>query len=168
MKRNLILLAIILIGSIILVAISPKDNNGRLNTVGDRFEKYGTVELIADKKYPYTKQFREDNLDDEEDDDLFTLHIEQILEDLDIIDYQNTKLPDSKEKIGNYRYREYGLKLTCTFEKFTQFVIELEKSDKIFIFTEIILDNNDFRNQVLNKEFEIEIRGVDLKKKGKK
>ena len=167
MKRNLILLAIILICSIILVAISPKDNNGRLNTVGDRFEKYGTAELTADKKYPRTTKFRELNLENDEDPDLFNLYIEGILESLEI-EYQNTKLPNSKDKIGNYRYSEYGLKLTCSFEKFTQFVIEFEISFKIFIFTVIIVANNNFRNQTLDKEFEIKIKAVDLKKKGKK
>ena len=171
MKRNLILLAIILICSITLTCISPSLNTGRLNTVGNYFEDYGSKELFKDENYPRVKELRKLNLGvDDDESDIFDFYIDEILKNLDI-KYENTKLPESKaEEIGDYKFFEYYLTLTCSFEKFTQFVIELEKSDKIFTIHEITLDNDNFsaKEQSLDKEFEIKIRSIDLKKKGKK
>ena len=171
MKRNLILLVIILICAVALTFMTEQKNEGRLNTVEQGFKDYGGKELEGDKLYTRVINLRDLNLGvDDDESDIFDMYIDDILMTLDI-KYENTKLPESKaQEIGDYKFFEYYLTLTCTFEKFTQFVIELEKSDKIFIIHEITLDNDDFsaREQSLDKEFEIKIRSVNLKKKEKK
>jgi len=98
--------------------------------VGNRFEDYGSKELFKDENYPRVKELRKLNLGvDDDESNIFDFYIDEILKNLDI-KYENTKLPESKaEEIGDYKFFEYYLTLTCSFEKFTQFVIELEKSD---------------------------------------
>ena len=171
MKRNLILLIIILISAITLYLLKVTDNKLSLKEVASAFKKYGTKELDNDANYPRVINLRDLNLEANDDEsDIFDTYIDEILMTLDI-KYENTKLPESKaQEIGDTKFFEYYLTLTCSFEKFTQFVIELEKSDKIFIIHEITLDNDDFsaREQSLDKEFEIKIRSLNLKKTGKK
>tara|TARA_B100000686_G_C16499267_1_gene816187 strand:+ start:114 stop:713 length:600 start_codon:yes stop_codon:yes gene_type:complete len=199
MKRNLILLAIILVGSLILTFLSAQKNVGRLSTVGKLFEEYGGKEFGANEKFPYVNKLRKLNLEDSQEcsdyreeticqghdvcnwyvdadggscieKDIFEAYIDPILRDLNI-KYENTDNPDSEpDEIGDYKYLEYHLTFNCTFEDFTQFIIELEKSDKFFIVEHISFSNDGFsdREHSTDKKFEIKIRAVELKKKGKK
>ena len=199
MKRNLILLGIILVCAIILTFISAQKNNAALNAVRDNFGVYGGKEL-GENKYTNVSDVRELNLEnsqkcstfsskeecednkvcnwneevkDEEfciEKDIFEAYIVPILVVLDI-KYQADELPDSDPvEIGDYKYFEYGLTLECTFENFTNFIIELEKSDKFFVIEHISLKNEGFQDREYSsdKKFTIKIRAVELNKKSKK
>tara|TARA_B100000900_G_scaffold74724_1_gene59611 strand:- start:613 stop:1155 length:543 start_codon:yes stop_codon:yes gene_type:complete len=180
MKRNIILLISILISSIILTALSFRseslsnktkiDFNQKNRGIGDLFGVFGNQAMEKNGAWPRVENLRDLNLNT--DDDPLTVfdNIDEILRNLDI-KYENTKMPNSKpQQLGDFKFFEYYLTLTCSFEKFTQFIIELEKDDKIFIIHEIKFDNDDFssKKQSSDKEFEIKVRSLNYEKKGKK
>ena len=199
MKRNLILLGIILVCAIILTFISAQKNNAALNAVRDNFGVYGGKEL-GENKYTNVSDVRELNLENSQEcstfsakeecednkvcnwneevkdqefcieKDIFEAYIVPILVELDI-KYDTPALPDSDPvEIGDYKYFEYELTLECTFENFTNFILELEKSDKFFVIEHISFKNEGFQDREYSSDkfFDIKIRAVELNKKSKK
>ena len=180
MKRNIILLISVLVSCIILASLGFRSKslsnetkihfNQKNKGIGDLFGVFGNQAMEKNGAWPRVETLRDLNLNIDDDPLEVFDYIDEILKNLDI-KYENTKMPNSKpQQLGDYKFFEYFLTLTCTFEKFTQFVIELEKNDKIFIIHEIKFDNDDFsaKKQSSLKEFEIKVRSLNYIKKGKK
>ena len=186
MKRSLILLIFMFLSTITLMFLTSrsegKNNNIRTHLNGsntsklkdppikDLFGQFQAVKLRQRGDWTRVESFRDLNLNELKNPADVFMDIDNILSDLDI-EYENTKMPDSApKKIGDYKYYEYKLALECTFEDFTQFIVNLEKSDKIFIIHELIFDNDNFasKEQEINKSFEVTIWAISFSKTNKK
>ena len=158
MKRNLILLATIVISAFILMLLynlSLKDNVrivSKKNTLLDRgFENYFETKVKTENKHSTTKDMLDKNMDNGKkvNSEYFTQnvfkHVDAILTDLQI-QSESPSLPQDSEikKMDGFDYIEFDLVVSnCSFEKFGKFVNRLEKSDKIFI-----IDRFEFENAI--------------------
>jgi len=186
MKRSLILLIFMFLSTITLMFLTSRsegknDNirthlNGNIASkledppIKDLFGKFQAAKLEEKGAWKRVESFRDLNLNKLKNPAEVFMDIDNILRKLKI-EHENTKMPDSApKKIGDYEYYEYKLALECTFEDFTQFIINLEKSDKIFIIHELIFDNDNFasKEQEIKKSFEVTIWAISFSKTNKK
>lgn len=157
MKRNLILLATILISSIILWMTYSLSFSGKFDKISKNerliakdYEKYLNHKIIRDAKHPTSDKMLARNIDDRKNNDpsyfgqdVFN-HVNTILQDLGIKN-ESPSLPQDKEikLMSGFEYIEFEIAIKCSFEKFGKFVNNLEKSNKIFI-----IDRFEFSNSI--------------------
>ena len=186
MKRSLILLIFMFLSTVTLMFLTSRSEkkNARIKThltlpnpdkpndtpIKDLYGKFQAAKLKQRGDWKRVEAFRDLNLNKLKNPADVFMDIDNILSELDI-EYENTKMPDSTpKKLGDYQYYEYKLALKCTFEEFTQFIINLEKNDKIFIIHELIFDNDNFasKEQEIKKSFEVTIWAISFSKTNKK
>ena len=158
MKRNIILLAIVLIGSIILWILVNK-YNGLMKTIKshhvrkdsgieDLYRAFLDYTIVSEGQHPQADIMLSQNLDDGKKNDPVYFgqdvynHVNKILENLGIKN-ESRELPqisNTKSMMG-FDYIKFELEISCSFEKFGQFVNRLEKNNKIFI-----IDRFEFSN----------------------
>ena len=158
MKRNIILLAIVFVGSIILWILANKsDNLMKTIRIHHIRSESGIVDLyrgFLDKKitsaglHPKTDTMISQNLDDGKKSDAAYFgqdvynHVNEILRNLGIKN-ESRELPqinNTKSMMG-FDYIKFEIEVSCSFEKFGQFVNRLEKNNKIFM-----IDRFEFSN----------------------
>ena len=158
MKRNLILLATILISSIILWMTYSLSFSGKFDKISKNerliakdYEKYLNHKIIRDAKHPTSDKMLARNIDNRKNNDpsyfgqdVFN-HVNTILQDLGIKN-ESPSLPQDKEikLMSGFEYIEFEIAIKCSFEKFGKFVNNLEKSNKIFI-----IDRFEFSNSMV-------------------
>ena len=180
MKRSLILLLFMLLctGTLMFLTYVSEEKHEKIQNdlnlenkgIKDLYGIFNNKEMNESGNWKKVEAFRDMNLHTLKNPAEIFMDIDSILSDLEI-EYENTKMPDADPQIlGDYKYYEYKLALECTFEDFTQFIINLEKSDKIFIIYELIFDNDNFssKQQEINKSFEITLWAISFNKTKKK
>ena len=157
MKRNIILLAIILVSSIILWMTYALSFGGKFDKISKNqrsiakdYEKYLNHKIIRDAKHPTSDKMLAKNIDNGKKNDpsyfgqdVFN-HVNTILQDLGIRN-ESPSLPQDKEikSMSGFEYIEFEIAIKCSFEKFGKFINNLEKSNKIFI-----IDRFEFSNSI--------------------
>ena len=158
MKRNIILLAIVFVGSIILWALSNRSSSLMKTIRSHHVRKESGIEDLyrgfLDRKitsaglHPKTNTMISQNLDDGEKSDPAYFgqdvynHVNDILQNLGIKN-ESRELPqisNTKSMMG-FDYIKFEIEVSCSFEKFGQFVNRLEKNNKIFM-----IDRFEFSN----------------------
>ncbi len=158
MKRNIILLAIVFISSIILWILVNK-SNGLMKTIKshhvrkdsgieDLYRAFLDYTIVSEGQHPQANIMLSQNLDDGKKNDPVYFgqdvynHVNKILENLGIKN-ESRELPqisNTKSMMG-FDYIKFELEISCSFEKFGQFVNRLEKNNKIFM-----IDRFEFSN----------------------
>jgi len=158
LKRNIILLAIVFIGSIILWILVSK-SNGLMKTIKshhvrkdsgieDLYRAFLDYTIVSEGQHPQANTMLSQNLDDGKKNDPAYFgqdvynHVNLILQNLGIKN-ESRELPqisNTKSMMG-FDYIKFEIEISCSFEKFGQFVNRLEKNNKIFM-----IDRFEFSN----------------------
>ena len=158
MKRNIILLSIIFISTIILlilgnVAYSRMDDiAARHDTIDQKYANFTNLKTQADTTYTSANNMLTKNLDYGTKNnnpayfgqDVYN-HVNSILQELGIKN-ESRKLPQASnsQTMKGFNYIEFEIEIICSFENFGKFVNRLEKSNKIFI-----IDRFEFSNSIV-------------------
>ena len=156
MKRNIILLSVITVSTIILLFLVNasekriKDINKKDRVIESKYEDFANLKAIQYGKHPTSNDMLTKNLDYgvKNDPTYFGQdvydHVNLILQDLDIKN-ESRKLPQANntKSMTGFDYIEFEIEVSCSFEKFGQFVNKLEKSNKIFV-----IDRFEFSNSI--------------------
>ena len=158
MKRNIILLSIIFISTIILLILGGRATArmsgiaSRHNTIDQKYADFTNLKTQADSSYTSANNMLTKNLDYGTKNnnpayfgqDVYN-HVNFILQELDIKN-ESRRLPQASnsQAMKGFNYIEFEIEITCSFEKFGQFVNRLEKSNKIFI-----IDRFEFSNSMV-------------------
>ena len=177
MKRNIILLLTVSLCSIVLSIIVSKSNglmksikthHVRKNTgIEDLYKAFLDYKIVQQGLHPTSDEMLSKNLDNGKKNDPAYFgqdvynHVNYILQNLGIKN-ESRELPqigNTKSMLG-FDYIKFEIEITCSFEKFGQFVNKLEKNNKIFM-----IDRFEFSNTLAHGVQKVRSTGLYPEKK---
>ena len=179
LKRSIILIALslsyYLIGSLLsnfmiknkeATIISLEDKQKTVN------EQFITAQILSQKLDNVYKIFEENLATSTKDDKNKEASMEFLKYLTDVMEKYSIKLnqiiPDKKIKKGLLTKIPYTISFSCDYEKFGQFINQLESADRIILIKEIIMKNNidNLKNsdEGTDIEIEMEIETVTINK----
>ena len=182
MKRNLLLLVILILFNIIFRFI----NGSFINKPDEIFdleelqqkenEKFITAQILSQSLNQVYAMF-ESNLaatkNDERNEAASLPFLEQLTDILDKLQIKTLKLkPKPKERMNNFTAIPYEIEILCTFEKFGKFVLELERNNRLITIDNFVVNNGTERisnstkpEDLIDQVIELTISTITLNKK---
>ena len=182
-KRNIILFASTLVfaginffGTAILIDSKISEIKTLENKHKEENEKYITAQILS-QKLDHVYRVFENNLAlnkkdklNEEASMIFLKELTDIIEkhEIDLVQI----IPEKKIKKGIYIKIPYTIELECDYDKFGNFIVELEKNERLIMIDDIYLRNeieklkmdNKEDTGYLNQKIEMQIHTVSLNK----
>lgn len=182
MKRNLLLLAALILFNVIFRFVSgsfvskPDEIYDLEELQQKENEKYITAQILSQSLNQVYAMF-ESNLaatkNDERNEAASLPFLEQLTDILDRLQIKTLKLkPKPKEKMNNFTAIPYEIEIFCTFEKFGKFVLELERNDRLITIDNFVVHNGTERisnstkpEDLIDQVIELTISTITLNKK---
>ena len=182
MKRNLLLLLSILLFNVIfrLFNSSYLDKPNQIVDLQDlqqkENEKFITAQILSqslNRVYAMFEKNLATSKNDERNEDASLPFLEQLTDILKRLEIKTIKLkPKPKEKMNKFTAIPYEIEIFCSFKKFGEFVIELERNDRLINIDNFIVHNGPERisnstrpEDLINQVIELTISTITLNKK---
>jgi len=151
MKRNLLLLLAIVFFNIIFKILNttytakPDEIYDLENLQQKENEKYITAQILSQSLNQVYAMF-ENNLattqNDERNQDASLPFLQQLTDILEKLEIKTLKLkPKPKEKMREIIAIPYEIEISCSFEKFGKFILELERNDRLITIDDFVVHN---------------------------
>lgn len=170
LKRSIILITLsafyYLTGSL-LSSFMVENKEATISSLEDKQktvnEQFITAQILSQKLDNVYKVFEENLANSIKDDKNKEASMEFLKYLTDVMEKYSIKLnqiiPDKKIKKGLLTKIPYTISFSCDYEKFGQFINQLESADRIIIIKEIIMKNNidNLKNSDESTDIEIEM-----------